>query len=58
MSTYYESAEDIAIDAKRVNSELLNHGQTMQGIIEFFIDCKPSSQGLWNAQEVLLWLGY
>jgi hypothetical protein len=56
--TYSESARDIRIDHARVVQELDNHGVTGQDLDDFWIDCLPDSQGMWNASDVLEWLGY
>jgi len=51
---YYESAEDIIITRSRALLELARHG--CEDIEEFFEDLGDKEE--YNAQEVLIWLGY
>jgi hypothetical protein len=54
---YYESAEDITITQDRALQELAKHGITSnEDIIEFFADMGEKKE--YNAQDVLIWLGY
>ena len=59
MISYFESAEDIQIDLKRLIHELRYHNVPQQEIESFIMnEIKPREDGLYNAQEVLIWLGY
>lgn len=54
---YYDSAEDIIITQDRALQELEKHGITSnEGILEFFADMGKHQE--YDAQEVLIWLGY
>ena len=52
--TYYETAEDITITRSRAFNELDNHGVITYD--EFLADM--GDKDTYNAQEVLVWLGY
>ena len=51
--TYYESAEDTQITQKRAIQEVKSHGADIN---EFFEDLGHKTT--YNAQSVLVWLGY
>ena len=54
---YYESAEDIILTQERALQELARHGITSnEDILEFFADVGEQEE--YEAQEVLIWLGY
>tara|TARA_B100000035_G_C20513910_1_gene342407 strand:+ start:242 stop:412 length:171 start_codon:yes stop_codon:yes gene_type:complete len=54
---YYESAEDIIITQERALQELASHGITSnQDIFGFFEALGEKKE--YNAQDVLIWLGY
>tara|TARA_A200000159_G_C7200327_1_gene287591 strand:+ start:270 stop:440 length:171 start_codon:yes stop_codon:yes gene_type:complete len=54
---YYNSAEDITITQDRALQELARHGITSnEDILEFFADVGKREE--YDAQEVLVWLGY
>mgnify|MGYP006242731631 CR=1 FL=1 len=54
---YYNSAEDISITQDRALQELAKHGITSnEDILEFFADMGEHQE--YDAQEVLIWLGY
>ena len=54
---YYESAEDLTITQDRALQELARHGITSnEDILEFFADVGEQEE--YEAQEVLIWLGY
>ncbi len=54
---YYDSAEDITITQDRALQELARHGITSnEDILEFFADVGERQE--YDAQEVLIWLGY
>ncbi len=54
---YYDSAEGIIINQDRALQELARHGITSnEDIIEFFADMGEHEE--YDAQEVLVWLGY
>jgi hypothetical protein len=55
--TYYESAEGIEITEKRAFQLLAEHGVD-DWIYEFRDDVDTNERGLYDAQEVLRWLGY
>lgn len=60
METYYESAELIQITRKRVVQEYRDHGfgfDEMQADIEAG-RLVPDANGLFDAQQVLICLGY
>ncbi len=55
--TYYESAEDVMISKERALAELKLHNMTNDDeISEFLNDCGDKQE--YNAQSVLVWLGY
>ena len=57
MMDYYNSAEDITITQDRALQELARHGITSnEDILEFFADVGEHQE--YDAQEVLIWLGY
>ena len=51
--TYFESADGITISQKRTKQELENHGASWQEFIE-----DNGEHVVYDAQQVLLWLGY
>ena len=51
--TYYDSAEGIKVNYKRAKMEVEKHGVSMIEFIEEF-----GEHDEYDAQEVLLWLGY
>ncbi len=51
---YYESAEDLTITRERALLELARHG--CEDIEQFFDDLGDREE--YNAQSVLIWLGY
>lgn len=53
--SYYDSAHDSRISVARAIKEIAAHGSDPAS---FFQDHPPSSQGTYDAQEVLRWLGY
>jgi|TARA_A200000159_G_scaffold61858_1_gene57237 hypothetical protein len=54
---YYDSAEDITITQDRALQELARHGITSnEEILEFFDEVGKEKE--YDAQEVLIWLGY
>ena len=55
--TYYDSAQGIDISQDRALQELARHGiSSNEDIIEFFADMGEKEE--YDAQEVLIWLGY
>lgn len=55
--TYSESAEGVMIGKARVAQELDKHGCGDQAFAEFANEY-PSTNGKWNAGDVLRFLGY
>jgi hypothetical protein len=51
---YYESAEDLTITRERALLELARH--SCEDLEQFFDDLGDRQE--YNAQEVLVWLGY
>ena len=51
--TYYESAEGYKISFQRAKQEIENHGSSVLEFIE-----EVGERDEYDAQEVLLWLGY
>lgn len=59
MSTYFNSAEDTLITEARALLELHKHGVlNSQSYKEFERDVQPDQNGMYKAQDVLIWLGY
>ena len=61
MTTYYESAEGIEVSLIRAWAELQRHGIDTNNREERqrFVDEVPTNaNGMYNAQDVLVWLGY
>jgi len=54
MIDYYESAEDLTITRERALQELRDHN--CEDFQEFFDDLGDREE--YNAQSVLIWLGY
>lgn len=54
--TYFDSAEDLTISKQRVLQELAKHGVVASDIDVFFSELGEREE--YNAQEVLIWLGY
>ncbi len=54
MIDYYESAEDLTITRERALQELKDH--SCRDIEQFFEDLGDYQE--YNAQSVLIWLGY
>ena len=54
--SYYQSAEGIEIDKARVIKELTKHGCSQEEIKQCFEELGAGP--MWNAQDVLGWLGY
>lgn len=55
--TYSESAEGVLINRARIARELASHG--LAGMVdECVAEIPPRRDGLWNAGDVLRWLGY
>lgn len=55
---YYESAEGETITRGRALRELADHGVTAEGVAEFDDEVQPDASGMYDAQAVLVWLGY
>ena len=56
--TYFESAEDIQIDRSRVLHEIRRHGHVdPESELAWFI-AEHGEHELYDAQAVLIWLGY
>ena len=55
---YYESAEDITITRERALQELMNHGINVNSEEIQLFDLEVGYKELYDAQEVLAWLGY
>ena len=55
--TYFESAAGIEITEERAFQLLVEHGAD-DSIYEFRDDVNTNERGLYNAQDVLIWLGY
>jgi hypothetical protein len=58
VETYYESAEGERITFRRVGQEFRNHGHEYFIPADFFTTVEPGPDGLYDAQEVLRYLGY
>lgn len=59
MSVYFNSAEDTLITEDRALLELHKHGVlNSQSYKEFERDVQPDQNGMYKAQDVLIWLGY
>ncbi|MCV5283582.1 phosphoenolpyruvate carboxylase, partial [Escherichia coli] len=56
MMTYFDSAEDLTISKQRALQELAKHGVVASDIDVFFSELGEREE--YNAQEVLIWLGY
>jgi hypothetical protein len=54
---YFESAAGIEITEERAFQLLVEHGVD-DSIYEFRDDVDTNERGLYNAQDVLIWLGY
>jgi hypothetical protein len=58
METYSESAEGIRITRKRALQELDSHGMKADDVAWFDLEVEAGEDALYDAQEVLSWLGY
>ncbi|HCM9477380.1 TPA: hypothetical protein N5N91_004588 [Enterobacter roggenkampii] len=55
--SYYDSAEDMQIDRKRVMAEFEKHHTETRDVEEFFSK-HPANCNEFDAQELLIFLGY
>lgn len=55
--SYFDSAEDMQIDRKRVIAEFKKHHTEVRDIKEFFAKY-PADHNQFEAQELLIFLGY
>jgi len=55
---YYESAEDVRISLSRVWKELDRHGSVGMDRLYIVAMIEQGEDGLYDAQELLRWLGY
>ena len=56
--TYSESARGVLIDQRRVEQEIRAHAMSADDIEDFLGEVEQVGKGLWDAGDVLDWLGY
>jgi len=56
--TYSESAKGVMITAKRAFSDLRRHGMVSDDFDMFDHEVKPNADNMYDAGDVMDWLGY